>query len=124
MLIFTPEYNGSIPAVTKNAVDWLSRRHGEGPIIRKPVGTIVAVPGRGGAGLRSHLSDSLSGLTDAVFDPSHRIGSINHKLSQGRLIGEAADELATWLDRFCSFARDVGEADVTSQLLPGAGSEA
>ncbi|MBT3150369.1 NAD(P)H-dependent oxidoreductase [Streptomyces sp. CHD11] len=37
LLFFTPEYNGTIPAVLKNAIDWLSRPFGAGAIGGKPV---------------------------------------------------------------------------------------
>jgi NAD(P)H-dependent FMN reductase len=42
VLISTPEYNGTIPAVLKNAIDWLSRPYGAGAITRKPVGVLGA----------------------------------------------------------------------------------
>ncbi|MDK1342399.1 NAD(P)H-dependent oxidoreductase [Streptomyces sp. 378] len=37
LLLFTPEYNGTIPAVLKNAIDWLSRPYGAGALSGKPV---------------------------------------------------------------------------------------
>lgn len=45
LLIVTPEYNHSIPAVTKNAVDWASRPPSP-PLNGKPVGILGATPGR------------------------------------------------------------------------------
>ena len=36
-LVVTPEYNGSIPAVIKNAIDWLSRPFGDGALKDKPL---------------------------------------------------------------------------------------
>lgn len=39
-LVITPEYNGSIPAVVKNAIDWLSRPFGNGALKDKPLAVI------------------------------------------------------------------------------------
>ena len=40
LLLVTPEYNGSIPASLKNAIDWISRPHGAGVISGKPLAVI------------------------------------------------------------------------------------
>jgi NAD(P)H-dependent FMN reductase len=47
LLLVSPEYNNSVPGVTKNAVDWLSRPSGEFRNVfrNKPVGLIGASPG-------------------------------------------------------------------------------
>ena len=39
-LVVTPEYNGSYPAVVKNAIDWLSRPFGDGALKDKPLAVI------------------------------------------------------------------------------------
>jgi len=44
VLIVTPEYNATIPAVINNAIDWLSRPYGEGAIVGKPLGAIGVTP--------------------------------------------------------------------------------
>jgi len=53
LLLVTPEYNGSIPGVFKNAIDWLSRPGSDIPRVfrDRPVGVVGATPGLGGTGL-------------------------------------------------------------------------
>lgn len=44
VLAVTPEYNGTMPAVLNNALDWLSRPYGAGAISGKPFGVIGTTP--------------------------------------------------------------------------------
>ncbi|MGC9540630.1 NADPH-dependent FMN reductase [Streptomyces sp. UG1] len=48
LLLFTPEYNGTIPAVLKNAIDWLSRPFGAGAISGRPVAVVGTAFGQYG----------------------------------------------------------------------------
>ncbi|MEV3853832.1 NAD(P)H-dependent oxidoreductase [Streptomyces sp. NPDC050095] len=47
-LLFSPEYNGTIPAVLKNAIDWLSRPYGAGAFTGKPVAVVGTAYGQFG----------------------------------------------------------------------------
>jgi NAD(P)H-dependent FMN reductase len=47
-LVVTPEYNGSIPGVLKNAIDWLSRPFGNGALKGKPLAVVGAALGQYG----------------------------------------------------------------------------
>ena len=49
VLFVTPEYNGSIPGVLKNAVDWASRPRREAALAGKTVAVAGATPGQYGA---------------------------------------------------------------------------
>lgn len=83
-LVVTPEYNGSIPGVLKNAIDWLSRPYGNGALNNKPLAVIGAALGQYGgvwahdetrksfgiAGPRVVESISLS-LPTPTFDGKH-----------------------------------------------------
>ncbi|WP_077799706.1 NAD(P)H-dependent oxidoreductase [Streptomyces sp. JHA26] len=47
-LLLSPEYNGTMPAVLKNAIDWLSRPFGAGAFNGKPVAVIGTAFGQYG----------------------------------------------------------------------------
>ncbi len=47
-LVITPEYNGSIPGVLKNAIDWISRPYGNGALKGKPLAVIGTALGQFG----------------------------------------------------------------------------
>ena len=64
LLIVTPEYNGGIPAVTKNLIDWASRRNPPvgNVLLDKPVSIMSLAGGRGtGVMSRAHVRDVLVG---------------------------------------------------------------
>lgn len=68
VLFVTPEYNRSVPAVIKNAIDWGSRPYGRSSWNAKPGGLIGMSPGAIGAAVAiSHLRGMLIALDVAVM---------------------------------------------------------
>ena len=66
VLAVTPEYNGTMPAVLNNAIDWLSRPYGAGALVGKPFGVIGTTPTPYG-GRWSHADAARSaGIAGAV----------------------------------------------------------
>ena len=76
VLFFTPEYNRSIPAVLKNAIDVGSRPYGQSVWSGKPAGVVsVSVGGQGGFGANHALRQCLVFLDmPALQQPEVYIG--------------------------------------------------
>lgn len=69
VLAVTPEYNGTMPAVLNNAIDWLSRPYGAGAIVGKPFAAIGATPTPyGGKWSHEHARHSARIAGAAVVD--------------------------------------------------------
>jgi chromate reductase len=67
VLICTPEYNWSIPAPLKNAIDWLSRMKDQ-PFANKPMAFQSAATGLlGGSRAQYHLRQSLTSIDAHLF---------------------------------------------------------
>lgn len=78
LLFITPEYNRSVPAVLKNAIDVGSRPHLRGPMARKPAAVISLTTGSlGGFGANHHLRQVLVVLNVPVMQqPEAYIGGV------------------------------------------------
>lgn len=76
VLFVTPEYNRSVPAALKNALDVGSRPHGKNVWSGKPGAVVSASPGAiGGFGANHHLRQSLVFLNvPAMAQPEAYIG--------------------------------------------------
>ena len=76
VLFFTPEYNRSVPAALKNALDIGSRPYGASVWGGKPAGVVSVSPGAaGGFGANHHLRQSLVFLDMPVLQqPEAYIG--------------------------------------------------
>ena len=74
VLIATPEYNGSIPGVLKNLLDWASRPFPGNCLLDKPVAVIGASTGYfGGAWAQADLRRVLTVIGACVLDAELRI---------------------------------------------------
>ena len=100
LIIVTPEYNHSVPAVTKNAVDWLSRPHRTNSLVDEPVGIVAATTGRhDAAGARDHLSVAVGAVTQNIFPESLGISTVRSSMDEGELTDpETLSTLAEWLN--------------------------
>ncbi len=94
LLIATPEYNGSVPAVLKNAIDWASRRPPDSPLRTKPAAVMGASPSRGGTRrTQVHLREILDRAgADVIGEPSLYLAHAFEHVTDGRLTSEDARE--------------------------------
>lgn len=95
LLMASPEYNHSVTGALKNAIDWLSRPTGKGPIIGKPLAIVGASPSMiGTARSQLHLRQVASCLQMRVFPTAEvLISQANQKFDDnGRLHDEATQD--------------------------------
>jgi len=98
VLFVTPEYNRSVPAPLKNAIDVGSRPSGKSVFLRKPAGIISCSPGALGAfGANHHLRQSLVYLDMATLQqPEAYIGGVDKLIdAQGAIANPTTREFAT-----------------------------
>jgi chromate reductase len=81
VVVVTPEYNGSIPGLLGNALDWLSRPYGAGALRGKTVVAVAASPGgSGGARALAVLRTVLGNLGADVVDHDLTVPAVHHHL--------------------------------------------
>lgn len=109
VLFVTPEYNRSIPAVLKNAIDVGSRPWGQSIWNGKPAAVVSQSPGAiGGFGANHHLRQCLTAVNAPCMQhPEAYLGLIGDKFDGETLADEALrtflqkymECFATWVER-------------------------
>lgn len=110
VLFVTPEYNRSIPAALKNAIDIGSRPYGQSAWNGKPGAVVTASPGGiGGFGANHHLRQCLVFLNvPAMAQPEAYLGGADKFFdADGKLVVDATrtflqgfmQAYATWVER-------------------------
>ena len=86
LLFATPEYNGSVPGVLKNAVDWASRPRATTVMQNKPAAVIGASTGIFGAAWAQRDLERILGLAGArVLDAGLAVGRAQETFADGAL---------------------------------------
>ena len=109
VLFATPEYNRSVPASLKNAIDVGSRPYGKSIWSRKPAAIVSVSPGQFGAfGANHHLRQSLVFLDMPVLQqPEAYINGVEKLFDGGKLTNDSTREFLTkyaaafaaWIER-------------------------
>jgi chromate reductase len=109
VLFATPEYNRSVPAALKNAIDVGSRPYGQSAWEGKPCAVISVTPGGLGAfGANHHLRQSLVFLNMPVMQgPEAYISNVSKLFDGDNLVDDNSkafmqkfiDSFAAWVER-------------------------
>jgi len=107
ILFVSPEYNRSIPAPLKNAIDVGSRPYGQSIWTKKPVAVISASPGAiGGFGANQHLRQTFVFLDmPCMQQPEAYISDVSHLFDkENKLVKEDTKEfLKKFIDAFADW---------------------
>lgn len=109
VIFVTPEYNRSVPAVLKNAIDVGSRPYGQSVWAGKPGAVVSVSPGViGGFGANHHLRQSLVFLDiPAMQQPEAYIGGAANLFdAEGRVSNDSVREfLRKFMDTYAIWLR-------------------
>ena len=105
IVLFSPEYNGSLPAVTKNVIDWMSRDASAWEGVGVTMIT-MSPGGRAGTGAREHFSAIMQRQAPRQFD-TLGFGNSAARLDETGEVNDSATlaELADFLVRFADHCR-------------------
>ena len=117
VLIATPEFNGSIPGVLKNAIDWASRPFPENALRGKPVAVIGASTGLFGAVWAQADTRKILGIVGAdVIDQELPVGQAETAFADdGRLLD--AEQRAALAGLVAVLAARAGAGEVDAPLV-------
>ena len=94
VVVVTPEYNGTVPGLLGNAVDWLSRPYGAGSLRDKPVVAVAASPGEvGGARAVVSLRTLLGNTGARVLGGPITVGGVA-RLLDADAVDEVVEQVA------------------------------
>ncbi|HVA12032.1 MAG TPA: NAD(P)H-dependent oxidoreductase [Stellaceae bacterium] len=110
VIFVTPEYNRSVPAALKNAIDVGSRPYGQSVWDKKPAAVVSVAPGAIGAfGANHHLRQSLVFLNmPAMQQPEAYVGGADKLFDAGgkltndgtrSFLGKFMEAYAQWVEK-------------------------
>jgi chromate reductase len=119
VLFVTPEYNRSVPAALKNALDVGSRPYGSSVWDRKPGAIVSSSPGAiAGFGANHHLRQSLVFLNvPAMQQPEAYIGHADKLFDEhGKLVSDGTGKfLQQFMQAFANWVETVSAVDGVRQ---------
>ncbi len=117
LLFITPEYNRSIPAALKNAIDVGSRPYGKSVWDGKPGAVVSVSPGAyGGFGANHHLRQTLMYLNVATLQqPEVYLAGVSKLFDdKGNLVAESAKEfLQKFMTAFTAWVEKISPVNLS-----------